>query len=123
MSQFELSRQVRFEAAHFLPKTPEGHKCRRLHGHSFAAEIWVTGPFNEQAGWVVDFSDLGNALAPIRDTLDHRLLNDIDGLENPTSEELARWLWRRCCEVLPAKIQPTKISLKETCESGLIYRG
>lgn len=90
-----LVREYRFEAAHRLPNVPEGHKCQRLHGHSFKIEISIAGPVNDQTGWFIDFGDLDAIWAPIYDALDHRYLNDVPGLENPTSELLSRWLWQR----------------------------
>ena len=83
------------EAAHRLPHVPEGHKCARLHGHSFRVEIHVSGEPDPQLGWVMDFADLKTAFQPLYDQLDHHYLNDIEGLENPTSEMLARWIWKR----------------------------
>lgn len=116
----ELFKSFSIESAHFLPNVPEGHKCRRLHGHSFRIEIHVRGPVDEQAGWVMDFADIKRAFKPIHERLDHRLLNDIDGLDNPTSENLARWIWR---ELEPALPDLAKVVICETCTSGCIYRG
>ena len=92
---FELQRTFRFESAHLLPRVPEGHKCRRLHGHSFECEVYVRGPLQAELDWVLDFGDLKALVQPTIDLLDHRFLNEIEGLENPTSEVLARWIWRR----------------------------
>ena len=83
------------EAAHRLPHVPEGHKCARLHGHSFRIELHLSGPVDPQAGWVMDFADVKAAFKPIYERLDHHYLNDIPGLENPTSERLAIWIWER----------------------------
>ncbi len=108
------------EAAHRLPNVPEGHKCRRLHGHSFRIDVYLTGPVTQREGWVQDFADVGEAFKPIHDTLDHNYLNDIAGLENPTSENLARWIWRQLKPTLPLL---SKIVVHETCNAGCTYRG
>ena len=108
-----------FEAAHMLPQVPEGHKCKRLHGHSFRAEIHVTGPVEEK-GWVVDFAEIKEAWQPMHGVLDHHSLNAVKGLENPTSENIARWIWVRLKPDLPGL---SKIVLHETCEAGCIYMG
>jgi len=108
------------EAAHRLPNVPEGHKCARLHGHSFRIEIHVTGDLGEHTGWVMDFADVKGAFRPIFEQLDHRYLNEIEGLENPTSERLATWIWNRLKPALP---QLSEIIIHETCTSGCRYRG
>lgn len=109
-----------FEAAHRLPNVPMTHKCARLHGHSFQIRLTVDGPVGVESGWVIDFADLKTAFRPIYDRLDHRYLNEIAGLENPTSENVARWIWRELRAVLPALAE---IEVRETCTSGCIYRG
>jgi len=108
------------EAAHRLPNLPEHHKCSRLHGHSIRIEIHVAGPLTAREGWVMDFADLKRAFAPLYEQLDHNYLNDIPGLENPTSENLARWIWARLKPVLPSLSQ---VVVRETCTAGCIYRG
>ena len=108
------------EAAHRLPNVPPGHKCARLHGHSFRVEIHVEGEPDPQLGWVMDFADVKAAFAPPYEQLDHHYLNDIEGLDNPTSENLARWIWCRLAYSLPGL---TQVVVRETCESGCIYRG
>ena len=113
-------RKFQIEAAHWLPNVPEGHKCRRLHGHSFLIEVHVSGSVGQETGWVMDFADLKAAFRPLFDRLDHRCLNDIDGLENPTSENLARWIWRELAPALPTL---SKVIVQETCNAGCIYRG
>ena len=115
-----LYKDFSFEAAHRLPNVPAGHKCARLHGHSFLVRVTVDGPVGERTGWVMDFADLKVAFAPLHDRLDHRYLNEIAGLENPTSEVLARWIWRELRPTLPAL---TEIEVRETCTTGCIYRG
>ncbi len=115
-----LFKDFNFEAAHRLPNVPEGHKCARLHGHSFMVRIEVTGEVDPYTGWVMDFSDIKAAFKPILDSLDHYYLNDIEGLENPTSEVLAHWIWQRLKPSLPLL---SAIRVKETCTAGCIYRG
>ncbi len=109
-----------FEAAHMLPNVPEGHKCRRLHGHSFRVSVSVSGPVDDETGWVMDFADIEAACEPIHAQLDHRYLNDIEGLENPTSEVIARWVWDRLKPNLPGLSQ---VRIWETCTAGCVYKG
>ena len=114
-----LSKRFRFEAAHHLPRVPEGHKCRRLHGHSYHVEVVVEGPVDEGTGWVMDYADIATAFAPLHDQLDHHYLNEVQDLENPTSENLARWIWQR----LEGRVPLVEIRIDETCTSACIYRG
>jgi len=116
----EIFKVFHIEAAHSLPNVPEGHKCRRLHGHSFRIEIHVDGEVSEREGWVQDFADLSAAFRPLFEQLDHRHLNEIPGLENPTSENLARWIWPR---LKPGLGGLSKVVVQETCTAGCIYRG
>lgn len=116
----EIFKAFTFEAAHRLPNVPPEHKCQRLHGHSFRVELRVRGPVDPRLGWVCDFADIRSAFEPIRQQLDHRYLNEIDGLENPTSENLARWIWRRARRALPGLCE---VVVHETCTSGCRYRG
>jgi len=116
----DIFRVFQVEAAHRLPRVPAGHKCARLHGHSFRIEVHITGPLDEAHGWVMDFADLRRAFQPVHDQLDHHYLNEIDGLENPTSENLARWVWARLSPELPGL---SKVVVQETCNAGCIYRG
>ena len=116
----EIYKKFSIEAAHRLPNVPENHKCSRLHGHSFQVTLHVCGEINAQHGWIIDFADLKKAFKPLHEQLDHHYLNDIDGLENPTSENLARWIWRRLKPILPGLC---KITIEETCTSGCIYSG
>jgi 6-pyruvoyltetrahydropterin/6-carboxytetrahydropterin synthase len=116
----ELVKDFRFEAAHFLPNVPEGHKCRRTHGHSFRGEVAVRGPLDPHLGWVMDFADLKAAVEPLVQRLDHYLLNDIPGLDNPTSEILAVWIWRELAAKLPLL---TRVTIEETCTSRCHYFG
>jgi 6-pyruvoyltetrahydropterin/6-carboxytetrahydropterin synthase len=116
----EIYKEFHFEAAHRLPNVPAGHKCARLHGHSFHLRVSVSGDAREPAGWVMDFSDIKTAVKPVLERLDHYYLNEIPGLENPTSENLARWIWARVQPSLPGL---TAVEIRETCTSGCIYRG
>jgi 6-pyruvoyltetrahydropterin/6-carboxytetrahydropterin synthase len=108
------------EAAHRLPHVPDGHKCARLHGHSFRIELHLSGPIDPRAGWVMDFADVKAAFKPIYDRLDHHYLNDIPGLDNPTSEQLATWIWDQAKPVLPLL---SAVVVHETCTSGCRYTG
>jgi 6-pyruvoyltetrahydropterin/6-carboxytetrahydropterin synthase len=117
---FELTKTFRFEAAHSLPNVPEGHKCRRLHGHSYRVDVHVAGEPDADTGWVVDFGDIKKAVAPVLDELDHRCLNDIPGLENSTSELLCKHLWTRIHPHLPGL---SAITVWESDTSRCTYRG
>ena len=108
------------EAAHRLPNVPPGHKCARLHGHSFRVEIHVSGDLDPHTGWVMDFADIKAAFKPLYDQLDHHYLNEIEGLENPTSERLAQWIWTHLKPALPAL---SEVVVHETCTSGCRHRG
>lgn len=118
--QAEITKSFGFEAAHLLPSVPPDHKCARLHGHSFRVELTVTGPVGPESGWVMDFAELADRWAPLHDLLDHRYLNDIEGLPNPTSERLAVWIWERLIADLPAL---ASVRVHETCTSTATYRG
>ncbi len=120
MPSMNVFRVFQVEAAHFLPNVPDGHKCARMHGHSFRIEIHVAGTVGEETGWVMDFADLKRAFQPVFDQLDHHLLNDIKGLENPTSENLARWIWAQLADDLPGLDQ---VVVQETCNAGCRYGG
>ncbi len=115
-----LVKEFTFEAAHRLPHAPEGHKCRRLHGHSFRVEVACEGPIDPVTGWLVDFGELKSAFAPLYAQLDHYYLNEVEGLENPTSEHLARWIWQRLRPSLPSLAQ---VTVYETCTARCEYRG
>lgn len=116
----EIYKEFSFEAAHLLPNVPPGHKCARLHGHSFYVRLYVSGEVDPHTGWVMDFGELKAAFEPVYQQLDHHYLNDIAGLENPTSENLARWIWQQLKPGLPIL---SKVEVKETCTSGCIYQG
>ena len=116
----EIFKEFTLESAHTLPNVPDGHKCRRLHGHSFRIEIHVQGIPDSGSGWIMDFGDIKTAFQPIHDQLDHRYLNEVEGLSNPTSEHLARWIWERLKPSLPGLSQ---VVVRETCTTGCAYRG
>ena len=116
----EVFREFTFEAAHRLPNVPDGHKCARLHGHSYRIEVRVGGEIGEETGWVVDFAEISAAFRPLHAILDHHYLNEVPGLENPTSEVLARWIWDRLGPTLGGL---SEVIVRETCTSGCSYRG
>lgn len=116
----ELFKEFCFEAAHFLPNVPVGHKCRQMHGHSYTVNVVVEGPVDSRSGMVIDFADISAVVKPVIESLDHRLLNDIGGLRNPTSEHLAMWLWSNIKPSLPLL---SAVEVYETATSGCVYRG
>lgn len=116
----EIFREFSFEAAHRLPNVAPGHKCARLHGHSYRVVVHVEGEVDDRAGWVIDFADIGTSFEPLLARLDHYYLNEVEGLDNPTSERLAAWIWQRLVPTLPGLSQ---VVIRETCASGCIYRG
>ncbi len=116
----EISKQFNIEAAHRLPNVPADHKCGRLHGHSFQVTIHACGEIGTQSGWVIDFAEIKRAFHPLYEQLDHHYLNDIEGLENPTSENITRWIWKRLKPRLP---ELCKITIQETCTSSCVYSG
>jgi len=116
----EIFKEFTFEAAHRLPNVPEEHKCHRLHGHSFRVRVYVEGNLDPRLGWIMDFADIKKAVKPVIKQLDHYYLNEIEGLENPTSEVLAKWIWKRLEPALPAIC---RVEVGETCTSGCVYEG
>ena len=116
----EIFKEFTFESAHRLPFVPQGHKCGRLHGHSFKVAIQLSGEIDASTGWIRDFSEIKAIFKPLYEVLDHNYLNDIPGLENPTSEVLATWIWQQLKPLLP---ELSAIRIHETCTSGCIYRG
>jgi 6-pyruvoyltetrahydropterin/6-carboxytetrahydropterin synthase len=116
----ELFREYGFEAAHRLPNVPADHKCARLHGHSFRVRITLTGAVGADTGWVIDFAEVSAVVAPVIAELDHHYLNEVPGLENPTSEVVATWLWERLQPSLPGL---AAVEMRETCTAGVVYRG
>lgn len=116
----QLRKTFQFEAAHLLPHLPNSHKCRRLHGHSFKVELGVAGECDPKLGWVMDYADISKAFKPIWEKLDHFYLNEIPGLENPTSENIAVWIWNKLKPRLPLL---TEVVVAETCTAKCVYRG
>jgi 6-pyruvoyltetrahydropterin/6-carboxytetrahydropterin synthase len=116
----QIFKSMTFDAAHRLPNVPEGHKCSRLHGHTFKVELYVSGPMDEKRGWVIDFTDIKSIFQPLIDQLDHNYLNDIPGLENPTSENIARWIWKHLKSDLPML---NKVIVYESPTSAAVYEG
>lgn len=115
-----LSRKFRFEASHCLTHLAEDHPCHDLHGHSYNLEVAVTGEIDPESGFVVDYADIKRAVQPLLERLDHKHLNDIEGLEKPTTELIARWLWQKIIPVLP---QLSLIAIQETPSTRCEYRG
>ncbi len=115
-----LQKTIEFQSAHWLPTFPQGHKCRRMHGHSFYADLFVEGEVDQAKGYLMDFGDIMKAVNPVRDRLDHYLLNDVPGLENPTAENIARWIYDQLKPALPLLVE---VKVRETCTSAAIYRG
>jgi 6-pyruvoyltetrahydropterin/6-carboxytetrahydropterin synthase len=116
----KIYKEFDFEAAHRLPNVPEGHKCARLHGHSFHVKIYAEGEVDSGSGWVMDFADISAAFKPIWAQLDHHYLNEVEGLDNPTSENIAIWIWQHLKPALPLL---SEVEVRETCTSGCVYRG
>lgn len=116
--KFQLEHQFRFESARFLPELPESHPCRRLHGHSFLLTVRLVGEKDPQVGWVIDFSDIQKAVLPVIKELDHRVLNEVEGLANPTSENICVYIYERVKPRLPGLLQ---VLLQETPETRCIY--
>lgn len=115
-----IYKQFSFDSAHFLPFVPEGHKCGGMHGHTYKLTVFLEGDPNPVQGWLIDFNELKKVIDPLIDSVDHKLLNDIPGLENPTSEILAAWLWEQIKPQLPLL---KRLELNETPTTGVIYDG
>ena len=116
----DIFKTFTLECAHRLPNVPVGHKCARVHGHSFRVDLHVRGPVDDRLGWVMDFADIKTAFEPLYQQLDHHYLNEVSGLDNPTSENLARWVWTRLKPALPLL---SRVVVHETCTSGCTYEG
>jgi 6-pyruvoyltetrahydropterin/6-carboxytetrahydropterin synthase len=116
----ELVCDYKFESAHRLPRVPSGHKCARMHGHSYQLKVTVEGELDPERGWLIDFAEVDGIVRPVVGELDHRVLNEIEGLDNPTCELVAVWLWRRLAPALPGL---AAIEVAETRDSRCIYRG
>lgn len=119
-SAMEIFKEFTFEAAHRLPEVPPGHKCARLHGHSFRVALHVRGPVDPRTGWILDFADIAAAWQPMHAVLDHHYLNEVPGLANPTSENVARWIFERVKPTLPLLC---RVVVHETCTCGASYSG
>jgi 6-pyruvoyltetrahydropterin/6-carboxytetrahydropterin synthase len=120
MASMDIFKSFTLEAAHRLPNVPDGHKCARLHGHSFRVELHASGTPGAHSGWIMDFADIKAAFRPLYEQLDHHYLNEVDGLDNPTSERLAIWIWDRLKPGLPLL---SAVVVHETCTSGCRYEG
>lgn len=118
--EMEIFKEFTFDSAHYLPNVPETHKCRRMHGHTYRVRVVVRGPLDPVLGWVCDFADIKKLITPVKNRLDHFTLNDIEGLENPTAENLAIWIWNVLQPDLPGL---KELWVLETPESGCVYRG
>lgn len=116
----QIFKQFTFDSAHFLPNVPDGHKCKEIHGHTYRLTVFIEGPLDKDLNWVMDFSDLKRAIGPVIDSIDHKLMNNISGLENPTCEQMAIWLWNKIKPKIPLL---KKIELNETPTSGVVYEG
>jgi 6-pyruvoyltetrahydropterin/6-carboxytetrahydropterin synthase len=118
--KMELRKAFQFEAAHLLPHLPPSHKCRRLHGHSFSVELVIAGECDPKLGWLMDYAEIKAVFSPIWEKLDHHYLNEIPGLENPTSENVAGWIWDQLKPRLPLLVE---VIVAETCTARAVYRG
>jgi 6-pyruvoyltetrahydropterin/6-carboxytetrahydropterin synthase len=116
----EIFKQFTFDSAHHLPHVPEGHKCKNVHGHTYRLTLYFEGPLHPQLGWVEDFAVIKKVVKPVIETLDHKNLNEIDGLENPTCEIIGVWIWDRVKPMIPSL---SRLELNETPTSGVVYRG
>ncbi|MBK7360274.1 MAG: 6-carboxytetrahydropterin synthase QueD [Saprospiraceae bacterium] len=116
----QIFRKFTFDSAHFLPNVPEGHKCKNIHGHTYHLTVFIDDRLDPHLNWVMDFAAINKAIDPILKSIDHKLMNDIPGLENPTCEQIAIWLWDQIKPQIPQLI---KIELNETPTSGVIYTG
>ncbi len=116
----EIFKQFTFDSAHFLPRVPLGHKCKALHGHTYRLVVYIEGDIDQNTGWVMDFAAVKDCVEPVVKSIDHQLLNNIEGLENPTCEAIAIWLWDKIKPVLSGL---SKIELHETPTSGVVYTG
>lgn len=116
----EIYKEFSFDSAHFLPNVPDGHKCKEMHGHTYRLKVFIKGELDPKLGWIMDFKELKDALLPVIDQLDHKLINNIKGLENPTAENITVWIWQQIQPSLPLL---SRIELYETPTTGVIYKG
>ncbi len=115
-----ITKTFTFDAAHWLPNVPEGHKCGRLHGHTYCVTLGLEGEVSEPEGWIVDFGEIKRAFKPLLEQMDHHCLNDLEGLENPTAENMARWIYERLRPQLPHLVD---VTVRETPTTEAVYRG
>lgn len=120
VTTMEIFKDFTFDSAHFLPNVPEGHKCKNMHGHTYKLTLFFEGEIDPHFGWIIDFNDIKKVVKPIIEELDHRTLNDVPGLENPTCEVITKWIWDQVKKELP---QLSKIRLYETPTSGAVFKG
>ncbi len=118
--RIELRKSFKVDAAHYLPNVPRSHKCRQLHGHCFTVEVAVAGEPDPKHGWVMDYGEITAAVQPLLEQLDHKVLNEVAGLENPTSENIAVWLWKKLKPKLPMLVE---VIVAESPTAQAIYRG
>jgi 6-pyruvoyltetrahydropterin/6-carboxytetrahydropterin synthase len=116
----EIYKEFSFDSAHFLPNVPDGHKCKEMHGHTYRLKVFIQGELDPKLGWIMDFKELKEALLPVIEALDHKLINNVPGLENPTAENITVWIWNQIQPALPLL---SRIELYETPTTGVIYKG
>jgi 6-pyruvoyltetrahydropterin/6-carboxytetrahydropterin synthase len=119
-TDMQIYKEFSFDSAHFLPNVPDGHKCKEMHGHTYRLKVFIQGDLDPKLGWIMDFKELKDALLPVIDQLDHKLINNIKGLENPTAENITVWIWEQIRPSLPLL---SRIELYETPTTGVIYEG
>ena len=119
-AEMQIYKEFSFDSAHFLPNVPDGHKCKNMHGHTYRLKVVIEGQPDPHFGWIMDFKELKDALTPVIDQLDHKVINDIKGLENATAENITIWIWNQIKPVLPLL---SRIELYETPTTGVIYSG
>lgn len=120
MPFIEIYKEFNFDAAHYLPNVPKGHKCKNMHGHTYHVKISAKGPIDPTLGWVEDFGYIKKVWEPVMQQLDHKILNEVSGLENPTAENISIWIWNKIIDKIPYL---HSVEVKETLTSGAIYRG
>jgi 6-pyruvoyltetrahydropterin/6-carboxytetrahydropterin synthase len=116
----EIYKEFSFDSAHFLPNVPEGHKCKNMHGHTYRLRVFIEGNIDPHLGWIMDFKELKDCIGPVIELLDHNLINNIEGLENPTAENITVWIWNRIRPKLPLL---SRVELYETPTTGVLYAG
>lgn len=121
----EITRRYELIAGHFLPNVPQNHKCKRPHGHNYEVEVSLQGPLDPQLGWVMDYWDLDYIIEPLLSKLDHRMLNEVSGLENPTAEVIANWFFVRLKDLIPNNLHLSQVRVFETrdCIATVINDG